>query len=61
MTLIRVHSERQVHRATIIEVSHETRYYVASFIETAVEFAQRIRGYWGVENKVHYVRIGDSI
>jgi predicted transposase YbfD/YdcC len=23
---------------------------------STVEFAQRIRGYWGVENKVHYVR-----
>ncbi len=49
-------SERQVHRASIIEVSTETRYYVASFIDTAQAFAERIRGYWGVENKVHYVR-----
>lgn len=55
-TLIRVESERQVHRANIIEVSTETRYYVASFVETAQAFAERIRGYWGVENKVHYVR-----
>lgn len=55
-TLIRVKSERQVHRATIIEVSTETRYYIASFIDTASAFAERIRGYWGVENKVHYVR-----
>lgn len=55
-TLIRVESERQVHRATIIEVKEETRYYVASFIDTAQAFAERIRGYWGVENKVHYVR-----
>lgn len=55
-TLIRVESERQVHRATLIEVSTETRYYVASFIDTAQAFADRIRGYWGVENKVHYVR-----
>ncbi|NET37708.1 MAG: ISAs1 family transposase [Cyanothece sp. SIO1E1] len=55
-TLIRVESERQVHRANIIEVSYETRYYVASFIESAQGFAERIRGYWGVENKVHYVR-----
>ncbi len=30
--------------------------YVASFIDTAQAFAERIRGYWGVENKVHYVR-----
>ncbi|MBW4552393.1 MAG: hypothetical protein KME35_14980 [Aphanocapsa sp. GSE-SYN-MK-11-07L] len=29
-TLIRVESERQVHRANIIAVSTETRYYVAS-------------------------------
>jgi len=55
-TLIRVTSERQVHRANIIEISTETRYYVASFIDTAQAFAKRIRGYWGVENKVHYVR-----
>ena len=55
-TLIRVESERQVHRATVIEVCTETRYYIASFIDTASAFAQRIRGYWGVENKVHYVR-----
>ena len=55
-TLIRVQSERQVQRARIIEVSTQTRYYIASFIETAQAFADRIRGYWGVENKVHYVR-----
>ena len=55
-TLIRVESERQVHRATLIEVSTETRYYVASFRDTAQTFAEQIRGYWGVENKVHYVR-----
>jgi len=34
----------------------ETRYDIASFLESAKSFAQRIRGYWGVENKVHYVR-----
>lgn len=55
-TLIRVQSERQVHRTSIIEVSTETRYYVASFIDNAQAFAKRIRGYWEVENKVHYVR-----
>ena len=42
--VIRVESQRQVHRATIIEVSTETRYYVASFIDTAQAFAERIRG-----------------
>lgn len=55
-TLIRVESERHVYRANIIEISKETRYYVSSLVESAHEFAQRIRGYWGVENKVHYVR-----
>jgi predicted transposase YbfD/YdcC len=55
-TLISVQSERQVHRANVIEISTETRYYVASFTDTAQGFADRIRGYWGVENKVHHVR-----
>jgi predicted transposase YbfD/YdcC len=49
-------SERQIFRANIIEVSTETRYYVASYLKTAAAFGQWIRGYWGVENKVHYVR-----
>lgn len=52
-TLIRVESERQVHRANLMAVSTETRYYIASFVETAQAFADRIRGDWGVENKVH--------
>jgi len=51
-----VESERHVHCVTIIQVSTKTRYYVASFIDTAQAFAERIRGYWAVENKVHYVR-----
>lgn len=55
-TLIRVHSERQLLHPTFIEVSTEIRYYVASIVETAEAFGERIRGYWGVENKVHYVR-----
>jgi predicted transposase YbfD/YdcC len=37
-------------------IETETRYYIASFLESAESFAQRIRGYWGVENKVHHVR-----
>ena len=31
-------------------------YYISLLAETAQQFAQRIRAYWGVENKVHYVR-----
>ena len=33
-----------------------TRYYISSLDETVEAFAQRIRDYWHVENKVHYVR-----
>ncbi len=40
----------------MIVVTHETRYYITSLLEDAQPLAQRIRGYWGVENKVHYVR-----
>ncbi len=55
-TLIQVESERQVNIGGVIEVSQETRYYISSLTASAQEFAERIRGYWGVENKVHYVR-----
>ncbi|NEO65471.1 MAG: ISAs1 family transposase [Moorea sp. SIO4G2] len=55
-TLIQVKSERQVFTHHIIEVTTETRYYISSLSLTAQEFAERIRGYWGVENKVHYIR-----
>jgi predicted transposase YbfD/YdcC len=34
----------------------EIHYYLSSLEETAEQFAQRIRNYWHVENKVHYVR-----
>lgn len=55
-TVIRVQSERQVLKHKVIEVTKETRFYIASLSATAQAFANRIRGYWGVENKVHYVR-----
>lgn len=55
-TIIRVESQRQLLRHQFIEVTTETRYYISSLSATAQEFALRIRGYWGVENKVHYVR-----
>lgn len=54
--MIRVDSQRQFKKGRQLRIETETRYYVASFIETAEAFAARIRGYWGVENKVHYVR-----
>lgn len=55
-TLIRVESERQLIKGGLTIMTTEVRYYIASFQATAQEFARRIRGYWGVENKVHYVR-----
>lgn len=51
-TVIRVESERQLKHKT----EFSTRYYISDLTESAFEFYQRIRGYWGVENKVHYVR-----
>ncbi|PZO12644.1 MAG: ISAs1 family transposase [Leptolyngbya foveolarum] len=55
-TLIRVESERRFKIGGHDRCSTETRYYIASFAEPAATIADRIRGYWGVENKVHYVR-----
>jgi len=55
-TLVRVESERQFKYGGHLRRETETRYYIASFLESAESFAQRIRGYWGVENKVHHVR-----
>ncbi len=37
-------------------ILRKPRYYVASFFEPVADIANSIRGYWGVENKVHYVR-----
>ena len=51
-TVIKVESERQLKYKT----EFSTRYYISDLTESAFEFYQRIRGYWGVENKVHYVR-----
>ena len=51
-TIIQVESERQLKYKT--ELS--TRYYISDVRESAFRLYQRIRGYWGVENKVHYVR-----
>ncbi len=55
-TTIRVASERRFKKGGHPCVETDIRYYVASFLESAESFAHRIRGYWGVENKVHYVR-----
>jgi predicted transposase YbfD/YdcC len=51
-TIVRVESERKIK----LKTEKKTRYYISDLQETAKQFYQRIRGYWGVENKVHYVR-----
>jgi predicted transposase YbfD/YdcC len=51
-TVIKVESERQLKYHT----EFSTRYYISDIQESAFNFYQRIRGYWGVENQVHYVR-----
>lgn len=56
-TIIRVESRRTLVRDDYFtEQTTHTRYYLASFSDTVSGFAKRIRSYWGVENKVHYVR-----
>lgn len=55
-TLIRVSATRTLLKGEYEIVGTETRYYISSLSETAQQFAHRIRTYWGVENKVHYVR-----
>ncbi len=51
-TIIRVECERQ----TKYKRENSVRYYISNLNDSAIKFAERIRGYWGVENKVHYVR-----
>ncbi len=51
-TIIRVERQRKLRD----KIEEETCYYISDLEESAQSFAQRIRGYWGVENCVHYVR-----
>ena len=51
-TIIKVESQRQTRH----KLESETRYYISDLSDSAFDFYQRIRGYWGIENKVHYVR-----
>lgn len=55
-TIIRVESERQIIKGELLIGSKQVRYYISSLTESAKQFAQRVRGYWEVENRVHYVR-----
>jgi len=34
----------------------QTSYYISSLVTSALEFAQGIRGHWGIENRLHWVK-----
>ena len=56
-TIIRVTSYRHILKGQYLFIKKPTtRYYISSLDETVEQFAGRIRDYWHVENKVHYVR-----
>ena len=56
-SIIRVTSYRHPLKGEYIQIKKpEHRYYISSLDETVEQFAIRIRDYWGVGNKVHYVR-----
>lgn len=56
-SVIRVISYRHQLKGHYLIINKPTvRYYISSLEETAQQFARRIRDYWHVENKVHYVR-----
>lgn len=56
-SIIQVTSYRHILKGpNILIKKSQTRYYISSLDESAEEFAHRIRDYWHVENKVHYVR-----
>lgn len=56
-TIIKVTSYRHILKGQHILIKPPaTRYYISSLTESVESFARRIRDYWQVENKVHYVR-----
>ena len=56
-TIIKVTSYRHIFKGQYLFVHQPAiRYYISSLDESVEAFAQRIRDYWQVENKVHYVR-----
>jgi len=56
-TIIKVTTYRHILKGQHILIKKPAvRYYISSLEEPVEEFARRIREYWHVENKVHYVR-----
>ena len=43
------------YEASGIVTRNETRYFIASFVASAKEFAAFIRDHWGIENGLHWV------
>ena len=35
---------------------HQVAYYISSLVKSAVDFAKGIRGHWGIENRLHWVK-----
>ena len=56
-TIIKVTSYRHIFKGRYLFIKEPAiRYYISSLEESVESFARRIRAYWQVENKVHYVR-----
>jgi predicted transposase YbfD/YdcC len=56
-TIVRIESRRDVLKGGVYKVNKPVvRYFLTSLDEPLEQLAQRIRKYWHVENKVHYVR-----
>ncbi len=35
---------------------HQVAYYISSLVSSALNFAKGIRGHWGIENRLHWVK-----
>ena len=56
-SIIRVTSYRHILKGKYLLIKQpHIRYFISSLSETVEQFAQRLRDYWHIENKVHYVR-----
>ena len=56
-TILKVTTYRHILKGQHILIKKPAvRYYISSLEESVEDFARRIREYWHVENKVHYVR-----
>ena len=56
-SIIQVTSYRHLLKGNYLFIEKPyTRYYISSLDESVEQISQRIRDYWHVENKVHYVR-----